>query len=425
MSSEIKKNIITRDTKLNHVKINTKEATQIIRLTGIYEILLNKYPEVFTVNRLTMIYRLRLFIVIFLIPTFMSFFYLFIFSSDRYESEAQFIVRASVVSTSNKTPSASTSGSSSSGSGGSLGDLSKIRSEAFVVNSYLISRDALKALVSNNNLRKLYNNPKADFINKFPKFFWRNTDEDLYQYYLSMTQAKIDEISGISIIKAVAFTPEDARSIARGLLHSAEIIVNKMNERAYSDALETANKEVQIASDQLKKAQSKLEVFRSENKFIDPTSETKTILETISKLSIELASYETELMQKEKLTPDSPSIASLKQKITNQKNAIDKLRKQIAGEENALSEKYAMYEALTLEKDIAVKSYGLAITTREETRQNPQQKRVYIQMISDPNLSDLYSYPKRYLDFMLCISIYISIYIVVKIMRKNAMAHHG
>jgi capsular polysaccharide transport system permease protein len=356
--------------------------------------------------------RYRLFILTVVVPCFLSAIYLFLIASDRYVSEAQFIVR-----------SASGSGYETAQTMVESRGLSKAKDETFVVGKYIESRDALEWLIRNEDLRSVFSRPEADFVNRFPNFFTRDTRESYYKYYKRMVSSDIDESTGISTISVIAFTPEDAHRLSSALLRSAEDLINRINERAERDAVGYADKDVVRAYDRVADVEQRLKVFRSEVGFVDAQRESAAALQTITRLSTELAQIRTSLQQQQALTPNSPALASLREKAQSYQDEIARRKSAIAGDTISIASKMDTYDGLMLEKTIAEKALASAENNRLIAQQSATQQHLYLQTVVEPNVADIPTYPRRFLYFLLTFVCSATIFVIIRNMRQFAYEH--
>src|SRR5438874_9219124 len=116
------------------------------------------------------------------LPTLIAGVYYFAIASDLYVSEVKFVVRGPA-----KTPaSALTALMQAAGSGASSED-------AYVVHDYLTSRDAVRRLEREHELRILLSRPEGDLLSRFPGiWFWRSDFEQLYWAYSRFVSIDVD-----------------------------------------------------------------------------------------------------------------------------------------------------------------------------------------------------------------------------------------
>jgi hypothetical protein len=145
---------------------------------------------------------------------------------DRYVSEAKFVVRA---------PSTAALGQIANVLQGS--GIVKSADDAYVVHGYLESRDALLELSKNSGLEEMFGRPEADILSRYPKFYRKANVEDLYKHYLKFVYLDYNQTTGISLLRVQAFRPKDAHDLAAAMLDNAEVLINRLNERAQQDAV--------------------------------------------------------------------------------------------------------------------------------------------------------------------------------------------
>ncbi|MCI4677321.1 capsule biosynthesis protein [Rhodoblastus acidophilus] len=330
--------------------------------------------------------RSRLYILAVMLPTLWAMLYYGLIASKRYVSEAQFVVR---------------SVSSQRLSGlqmffRSFG-LSPAADDANAVESYLQSRDAVRALAGKLPLREMFGRKEADVFARFPHFYlWpRNSFERLYDYYLERVTVVRDPTTGITDLRVIAFDPRDAQEIAQELLQLAEAMVNRMNARAEKDAVKSSLDDLAMANARLAASQKSLAAYRKEAQFLDPASTSASILETITSLSSDLASATALAEEMKKTSPANPAIFSMSQKINSLRDAIDAERQKIAGGDRAVAAKLARYEQLLLDEKLAETGVEAANVSLEVARQDARKQSIYVEEVVEPNLADESTEPQR------------------------------
>lgn len=330
--------------------------------------------------------RTRLFWLAVLLPTLAAIAYYGLIASKRYASETQFVVRSLSTQRLNGFQLLFKS----------FG-LSPTADDANAVDSYLLSRDAVRSLEQRLPLREMFSHKDADVFARFPHFYlWpRDTFERLYSYYLERVTVVRDAQTGITTLRAIAFDPKDAQRITQTLLNLAEDMVNRLNQRAQHDAIKSAEQDVQLAEEKVVAAQAKLTAFRREARFVDPISTSSAILETITSLSTELAGVRATLDTMRKSSPANPGIPAMTQRAAALKTSIEAERLKIAGDDQALAAKLAAFEQLVLEEKLDEATLQSAHTSLEIARQDARKQAIYIEEVVQPNLSDESTEPQR------------------------------
>lgn len=318
------------------------------------------------------------------IPTLVALIYYGFVATDRYVSEASFVVR----------------GISSSRTSGlemffrTFG-LARTQDDTNVVQNYLLSRDAVRALEKQVPLRSYFSPARADIISKFTRFWAGESFEDLYDYYLDRVSVTQQPSKGISVLRVQAFEPAQAKAIAEVLLKLGEAKVNEMNERAHGDAIGSAERDVDGAETILKNAQQALADFRNAEYLIDPGANAQSVLQTITTLSTALANTRAQIAQSSKNAPANPAASALETQSAAYSAGIEAERAKLAGSAAALASKLATYDRLILERTMAEKRLAAAISSLGSARQEARRQQIYIEEITEPNLPDKSTEPRR------------------------------
>ena len=221
----------------------------------------------------------RLFIFTVLIPTTLAIIYYGLIASDIYISESRFVVRSP-----QRQSQTGLLGSLLSGTG-----FSRSQDDAYSVHDFIRSRDALKALDEQLDLRKKFSSSNIDFLKRFGTPDFDKSFEALHKYYQKRVGVDSDSTSGISILQVNAFTAEDALKINQLLLEMSEKLVNKLSDRGREDILRTAVAEAKEYEGKAKAAALALAAFRSQNGVVDPERQTVYQLQQMSSYRMNLS----------------------------------------------------------------------------------------------------------------------------------------
>jgi capsular polysaccharide transport system permease protein len=354
-----------------------------------------------------------LFLATFALPVLASAVYLFFIASDRYVSEARFIVRSL----------ASSGGADSAASLVVSQGIMRANDEIFAVNEYIMSRDAMDLLRAKMKVKEIFHRPEADFINRFPNFYSSDNNEDLFKYYRKMVDAWVDFNTNISVIEVTAFRPEDAKNIAAALLSAAEDLVNRLNQRANENALTYAGSIVERDKEKLLEVEIKLTTYRNKSGMIDPTSETAAAMASITSMTTELSRMEAGLTEQTALAPLSPALPSLREKISAQRQEVARQWARVVGGDSSIASALAGFEQLTLEREIAARALASAEANREKARQEAEHQHLYLQTIVAPHLPDQASYPRRLLYFVISVAASAGLFYAAKSLKEIVEDH--
>ena len=349
------------------------------------------------------------------LPTLVAGVYYFAIASDLYLSEAKFIVRSP------KQVQTSSIGALIQSTG-----LARAVDDTAVVEDFIMSRDAVRKLEQQNDLRAVFGRPEGDFVMRFPGILRRADFEALYKRYDHFVSVETDHTSGVTTLRVKAFTSEDAQTIARALLGYGEQLVNELNERARKDALGTARHEVDRAQEQISRIQDQLTAYRVQQNMLDPKSASTGVLELIGQMRSAQATARQQLGELLRNSPNSPQIPVVQTRIDSLDKLITEERAKLSGETNSVVSILTEYERLTLDRELAEKALTSAFTSLEAARLEAQRQQLYIETIAEPNLADYPLYPKRAISFGMvlvsCLLAYGIAWLLVISAREHAAA---
>jgi capsular polysaccharide transport system permease protein len=347
------------------------------------------------------------------LPTLFAGVYFFAIASDLYLSEVRFVVRGPA-----KSPISSIGAMlQSAGAAGASED-------TFAVHEYLVSRDAVRRLEQEDDLRSLLGRPEGDLITRFPGIrFWRKDFEALYATYSRFVSVAIDSSTGVSALQVKAYRPEDAQRVARALLTFSEQLVNALNERARHDALAVFQSEVDTTEQRIAEIQSQLTAYRVKQRMLDPKSASAGPIELLAQMNGQLANSKGQLAEIIKNSPNSPQIPLVRTRIASLEKLIAEERAKITGGDNSVVSAMSEYERLDAQRLIAEKTLASAFTSLEAARLEAQRQQLYLETIAQPNLPDFPLYPKRFMSFGTVVASCLLIYGIAWLLGAGIREH--
>jgi len=326
----------------------------------------------------------RLFLVTVIIPTALSIIYFGIIASDVYISESRFVVR----NPERQIPTGL--GAIIQGAG-----FSRSQDDTYNVQEFMLSRDALRKINHQINLREAFARSGIDIFSRFNALGWDNSIEALFRFYLNHVEINLNTSSSIAILKVRTFNTDDSYRINEMLLQIGEQFINRLNERGRQDLIRFASSEVDVAVEKSKAAARKLSAFRNKQGIFDPEKQSGLQLQQISKLQDELIASKTQLSQVQAFTPESPQLPVLKNRIGSLQASIESEMAKVAGGGTSLTNKAVEYELLVLERTVADKQLAAAMASLEQARSDAQRKQLYLERIVQPNKPDIAIEPYR------------------------------
>lgn len=355
------------------------------------------------------------FLLLVILPVCVISTYYWALAADRYEAQTSFVLRApggsiALNALSNFLP---------------TGNILRAAEDGVIVRDYLESRDAMQWLEKHANLRTAYGKAKRDLVWGFPTPFYSDGEEGLFKHYRRMTSATFDNDTGVGFLTVEAFTPEDAQRLATSLLDAAEGLVNRLNERSREDAVSLAFAEVEHMRARTAAAQAALTAFRERERLIDPSQATLAVLQTIGRLSQEVAQTSVQISELRQSSVKSPQIAQLRIRQGALEAQIAQERKRLAGDAHAIAPRIAEYERLLLEREFADKALLAAMTALETSRVETQRQHIYLERVAAPGRPDYPAYPWR---TIWCLATFIAgcmIWRMWRIIANDALRHNS
>jgi capsular polysaccharide transport system permease protein len=347
------------------------------------------------------------------LPTLIACLYFGLIAADRFQSEARFVLRAP----GQVLPSAALAGVMQ-GAGISRGG-----DDGFIVRDYLESRDAMNYLEQHADLRAALDSKAADFVWRFPNFYTSNTQEGMYLHYKRLMSANYDSTTGVSTLRMEAFSPAEAQRLSSALLQASEMLINRLNDRARRDAIAFAEGEVDRMRERAIAAQDRLTAFRERESLIDPSQATMAVLETIARLSSDVATINVQLAELRTSSPTAPQVAPLKARQAALEAQITIERHRLAGDAASIAPRIAEYERLMLEREFSERALTAALGAVEMARIEAQRQQVYIERVAEPSRPDYPAYPLRVVWCLVTLLVSYMAFRIGKVLVDDALRH--
>jgi len=208
------------------------------------------------------------------------------------------------------------------------------------------------------------------------------------------------------------------------MLGYAEALVNQMNMRTYEDGLAIANRFVAEAQKEVDAVEAELQAYRNVSGSVDPNLVAQSKLQVIQGLSGQLAQIEAAIAQQRAIAPISPNLAGLRAQAQSLNGEIEKRKLEIAGSTGSEAVKLQTYEQLILRRELAAKELAAAVAQRDQARQDSERQHLFIQLITQPNLSrDFAGYPRVAFDLLALLALCLAVFQVMRKLAQVASEH--
>jgi capsular polysaccharide transport system permease protein len=322
--------------------------------------------------------------LIVVIPSILLTVYFSLIHSNVYITESKFIVRAPQQQTTS-----------------SIGMLlrgtsfARAQDDAYTVQDYLKSRDAIKNLSNDLELIPLYSSNQIDFTNRFGLFGIKNSFEDFYKYFSKRVTVSQNSYSSITTLKVKAYDPNTSQAINNSLLISSEKLVNAINNRAREDLISFAKQDVEDARKRAEETAMALASYRNKNRIVDPDKQSIIQLQIVSKLQDELIKSRMMLRQLEITAPNNPQIASIKVTIDSIEEEIKEEIFKTSGAPESLASQSPKYQRLIAQNIFSEKQLQVVLSSLDGAINEARKQQFYLERIVDPLIPDKAIEPRR------------------------------
>ena len=336
-----------------------------------------------------------------------------IFSSDRYVSEATILIQNTEQLT---TPSIDVT-TLLSGMGGPN------KSDQLLLAEYLLSMDMLKKLDKFLNLRAHYSDSKWDFASRM--WLGKYYLEWFYQYYLSRVSVTYDEISGVLRIQAQAYNPETAYKIAQLLVQDGEKFMNEMSHELARVQVEFLEKQVASAHAQVLQASKALLDFQNQKGLVSPKATVESIHTIIGKLEEQRSELQTQLASlPHNLNSNHPTKKTLQQSIAAVERQILEEQAKLASTSgsplNSLMEKEQLLQLdLTFKQDL----YKTSLVALEKGRMDAARALKHVSVLQTPVLAEYAWQPRRIYGMVVTLCITLLVLGIMNLLKAVILDH--
>ena len=225
--------------------------------------------------------------------------------------------------------------------------------------------------------------------------------EDLVSYWRRMVMVNYAPGTGLLELKILAFTPEEAQTIATEIFNNSSDMINKLSSIAREDATRYAREELETAVRQLTEARQALTAFRSQTQIVDPGADIQVqmgLLNTLQQeLGTELINYDLLLLNAQsgdpRLTQSEQRIVAIEARIAQERRKIG------SGSISADGQNYATlvseFERLMVEREFTEQKYTVALSNFDIAQAEAQRQSRYLAAYLNPTMAETAEYPRR------------------------------
>lgn len=296
-------------------------------------------------------------------------------------------------------------------------------SDVFYLQSYFRSADLLARVDEQLNLREHFSQREADFV-----FRLRSdaTREEFLEYFRNRVELTHDDLTGLVTLKVQGFAPEFAQRLAQALVREGERFVNEAAQRIARDRVDFAQKEVERADEQVKKAKAALLAFQTRHKVLDVNNQAATTNTVTSSLQTNLAKLEADLKTAQAfMSEDSLQVRSLRSQISAIQSQLEAERRRSTQETagGQLPAQAMEYQGLLAQVAFGEEVRKGALVAMEQARMDTARKLKSVVVIDPPSLPDDPTYPRRLYYWFTSLAVLAMLYAVVRLIAATIREH--
>ena len=330
-------------------------------------------------------YRKPLFFYVFLLPAALITIYYSLIASDQYVTESKFTIRSPQQQSSNDALGLFLRGT----------NFARALDDIYSARDYINSRDAMRKLDQEMNLKSHFQQNNIDLFSKFSPLGLDTSDETFYKYYKEKVLLSQDSLSSILTLETLAFNSETSYVMNMKLLGYAESLVNELNVRAKKDIIQYSENELKAATDRAVSTRMAIADYRNINKIIDPERQSVIQLQLLSKIQDSLIKAKAELSHMVSISPGNPNIESQKTLIESLEKELENASYLAAGSDNSFASQSTEYVKLFNENLFAEKQLLAALADYEKAKNDALRQQFYLEMIVEPQAPDKSTQPKK------------------------------
>ncbi len=334
-------------------------------------------------------------------------------ASDRYVSESHIVIQQTQM------PATQTMNLSSLLGGTSAPN----RTDQMLLRDYLLSIDMLEKLDKKLSLREHYSDRRRDPISRM--WYKDLSTEWFYWYYLLRTTVEFDEYAGVLVIRAQAFTPEQAHAITSMLVEEGERYMNGMAQRLAQEQVGFIEKQVEQVYERVMSARLAVVAYQNKLNLVSPEGTAEYLVGIVNTLEGQLASLNTQRNAAlGYLNPKSPTVMDFDLQIAAVKTQIGKEQARLtSSNRQMLNVTVEEFQRLKMNAEFAQEVYKSALASLEQVRLDARRTIKMVSIIQSPTSPQYALEPRRIYNTVVFVLLTLGIFGIVSLIRAILRDH--
>jgi capsular polysaccharide transport system permease protein len=336
-----------------------------------------------------------------------------IIASDRYISESHIVIQQTQMSATQTMNLSSILG----------GSPAPDRADQMLLRDHLLSIDMLEKLDKKLSLREHYSDRRRDPISRM----WGKdlSTEWFYWYYLLRTTVEFDEYAGVLVVRAQAYTPEQAHAITSFLVEEGERYMNDMAHRLAQQQVGFIEKQVEQIYERVMRARMAMVAYQNEQNLVSPEGTAEYLFGIVNTLEGQLVSLNTQRNAAlGYLNPNSPTVMDLDLQIAAVKKQISKEQARLtSSNRQTLNRNVEEFQRLKMNAEFAQEVYKTALASLEQARVDAGRTIKMVSVIQSPTSPQYALEPRRIYNTVVFVLVTLIIFGIVSLIRAIVRDH--
>lgn len=285
--------------------------------------------------------------------------------------------------------------------------------DLMLLREHLRSVDMLNKLDGKLDLRGHYSDKRYDIISRM--WFQDSSQEFFHSHFLSRVSIEMDNVSGVLRIRAQAYTPEMAQSVAASLVEEGEAFMNEMAHSLAREQVAFLEKQTAQIGERVLKARSAVVEYQSLKGLVSP----QAAIEAIASIAANFEGQIAELKARQQamlgyLSPNAPEIAQITLQINALEKQLGKEQARLASPKGStLNRTVEEFQRMQMEVEFAQDLYRSALAALEKGRVEATRTLKKVSVLQNPTRPQYPLEPRRiYNIIVFAISVFVLVGII-------------
>jgi len=247
-----------------------------------------------------------------------------------------------------------------------------------IVEEYIRSNAMVEDLRERYGFDEAYSRFSLDPLSILPQ---DATRERATRFWRDKVRVRHDPASQSAHVEVSAYTPDDSLRLSQGVLTLSEELVNRMADRAMTDLIDAAEREIERKREAYEEARDRLAEYQGQRfSGVDVATPAQQAMALVGSLDTQLAQKRTELAtMSQTYQPDAPQLTGLRREIAAlEAERARAVQRAMATPGEQASGRQIEAQAVLMDYEFAQQAYTTALQAAESVRRQSINDRKYV-----------------------------------------------